>query len=851
MPMTRAQAAPTPGKPRVLVVDDDNSICQVVQKTLVASGFTVDAAPNGLSGLQLLLQKSFDVAVVDLVMQGMDGFAFIQEAKTIWPWLGFVIVTSFPGDESKAQAAQLGVNRFLEKPFDPHTLRQEVLAEALEKDRKLMATPSQNPERLQQQLRELGRFAEKALNTSDQIESLIQIATGLAPLVPCDVVGIFEPQEDEHVMILNTRKAVSKSFVEFMEQEIVRRYETLSGRRFQRGSLHIQTIGPPPSPTGPQVPSEILTLPIIVEGATQGLLLLAADGSECLPQQDIAFLHHAITHIATLFAAGRRMRQLAVHDSMTGLYNRAFLEQELERAWQLSRRYGHSITVAMLDLDHFKTMNDTYGHLVGDQILCEFSNLLKQASRASDVVARYGGDEFTILFPEGDLANGISFGTRLAGALAEFTFCKETLKLKLTVSIGTASSQSSGPTASAHELLARADQALYAAKQGGRNTIRIWTDNSAQKPALAVNAPMPVTIASQADATPPTKGKILVVDDDPNVGRYLSNLLTHERYEVAVKTSAEEAFQHFMQNPQGPDIVITDLKMPGRDGIDLIHKIHNVNARIVAILITGFATKENVIESLRQGVFDLVEKPVDPAELAVVVEKALEHRRLLIENESYQTRLEEKVREKSTALAEALNETRQSYLFALEALVALLDAREHETGRHSVRVRDMTIILASEMGLTEQSLEHVGHGALLHDIGKIAIPDAIILKPGPLTDEEWKIMRTHPEVGHQILSSNRFFAQAAEIVLSHQERYDGSGYPRGLHGKDINLGARIFAVIDAYDAMRASRPYSQSRTPEEAAGEIKSKSGTQFDPDVVSAFLRCQPRIEKALNGHP
>ena len=112
-------------------------------------------------------------------------------------------------------------------------------------------------------------------------------------------------------------------------------------------------------------------------------------------------------------------------------------------------------------------------------------------------------------------------------------------------------------------------------------------------------------------------------------------------------------------------------------------------------------------------------------------------------------------------------------------------------------------------------------------------------------------MRTHPEVGHQILSSNRFFAQAAEIVLSHQERYDGSGYPRGLHGKDINLGARIFAVIDAYDAMRASRPYSQSRTPEEAAGESKSKSGTQFDPDVVSAFLRCQPRIEKALNGHP
>ena len=847
--MTRAQAAPAPGNPRVLVVDDDDSICQVIEKTLVGCGFTVDTASNGLTGLQLLLQKSFDVAVVDLVMQGMDGFSFIQEAKTIWPWLGFIIVTSYPGDENKVQATQLGVTCFLEKPFDPNALRQAVLAEALEKDRKLVATPSQNPERLQQQLRELGKVAEKALGTNDQIESLVQIATGLAPLVPCDIVGIFEPQEDEHVMILNARTAVSESFVHFMEQEIIRRYETLSGRQFQQGALHIQIIGPASSPSGPQAPTEILTLPIIVEGVTHGLLVLATAGSECALKQDIAFLHHAITHMATLFAASRRMRQLAVHDSMTGLYNRAFLEQELERAWQLSQRYGHSITVAMLDLDHFKTMNDTHGHLVGDQILCEFSDLLKQTSRASDIVARYGGDEFTILFPEGELSAALSFCERLAGTLAGFTFCKENLKLKLTTSIGVASSQAPNPTGSAHDLLARADHALYAAKKGGRNTIRVWTDDAPREPGPPVDTLVPVKAIGQQDTTPRIKGRILVVDDDPMIAHYLSMLLTRENYEVTIKTSAEEALQCFTQNPNGHEAVITDLRMAGYDGIDLFLKIHNISIRTEGILMTGFATKEKVIECMRRGVFDVVEKPINASELLAILERALEHRQLLIENEHYQTRLEEKVREKSTALIEALNETRKSYLFALEALVALLDAREHETGKHSVRVRDMTIILASEMGLTEQSLEHIAHGALLHDIGKIAIPDSIILKPGRLTDEEWKIMRTHPEVGYQILSSNRFFTQAAEIVRSHQERYDGSGYPRGLRGKDINLGARIFAVIDAYDAMRANRPYSRSRTPEEAAVEIKSKSGTQFDPDVVGAFLRCQSRIEKVLIG--
>jgi putative nucleotidyltransferase with HDIG domain len=203
------------------------------------------------------------------------------------------------------------------------------------------------------------------------------------------------------------------------------------------------------------------------------------------------------------------------------------------------------------------------------------------------------------------------------------------------------------------------------------------------------------------------------------------------------------------------------------------------------------------------------------------------------------------VREKSAALREALDLTRRSYEFTLEALVAMLDAREKYTGQHSLRVRDVTVALCKRMGLSQTEQEEIAQGALLHDIGKISIPDAILLKPGPLTPAERKIMESHAEVGHRILSTSSYLEKPAEIVYSHQERWDGSGYPRGLKGEQICVGARIFAVVDAYDAMRSDRVYRKALSPTAARRELARMSGTQFDPAVVQAFLGCQDDLEK------
>lgn len=170
-------------------------------------------------------------------------------------------------------------------------------------------------------------------------------------------------------------------------------------------------------------------------------------------------------------------------------------------------------------------------------------------------------------------------------------------------------------------------------------------------------------------------------------------------------------------------------------------------------------------------------------------------------------------------------------------LVSALDLREHNTGMHSQRVREYTLLLADQLGVSEQSRHDIAYGALLHDVGKIAVPDHILLKPGRLTDEEWIEIRKHPDIGYQIVRRVPFLEKAAEIVHAHHERYDGRGYPRGLAREHIPLGARLFAVADVYDALTSDRPYHAAMPYEQAAAEIRAGDGSQFDPVVVAAFL--------------
>lgn len=329
---------------------------------------------------------------------------------------------------------------------------------------------------------------------------------------------------------------------------------------------------------------------------------------------------------------------------------------------------------------------------------------------------------------------------------------------------------------------------------------------------------------------------MLVVDDDGVIRGVVSDFISRSGHQVVAVADANEALDALARETF--EIVLSDVVLPVRSGLDLLREVRGRYPDTAVLLMSGVAEVETVVEAMRHGASDYVQKPVRQVELLLALDRALHRRRLELENRGYRQNLEGRVKDATTALAAALEAKEKAWEAALQALVDALDAREQETERHSLRVMRFTEMVARSYGVPEDLIPDMARGALLHDIGKIGIPDGILLKPGGLTESEWTVMKQHAEIGFLILRGIDYLRAAAEIVYTHQERWDGAGYPQGLKGEDIPLGARLFAVVDAFDAIVSDRPYRKGRPVEAARAEIQRCAGTQFDPGAVEAFLK-------------
>ena len=371
----------------------------------------------------------------------------------------------------------------------------------------------------------------------------------------------------------------------------------------------------------------------------------------------------------------RRMQRLAQRDALTGLLNRRGFNVALRRARALAERQGHGVGYLLLDVDHFKQINDEHGHAAGDRILKTLAARLRSCLRSADLICRFGGDEFVVALPDADAATTQLAAQRILEVVRHAEYRQGGKPVSVTVSIG-AACETPGSLLTPEQVMKQTDRALYCAKRAGRNGLAFW----------------------------PAQHEPVTLDAD---------------------------------------------KMRCRP---------------------------------------------DSA--------------------------------------------------ALDLLVATLEARHRATSDHCRRVAKIATLLAETLALPAGQIENITQGALLHDIGKIAIPDAVLLKPGRFTDPERQIMHGHSQAGHNILQRYPDFQALADIALSHHERYDGTGYPRGLKGVTVSLNARIVAVADAYDTIRAGRPHAVPRSAAEALDEMQRCSGSQFDPSVVDALERCQPKIE-------
>jgi len=325
------------------------------------------------------------------------------------------------------------------------------------------------------------------------------------------------------------------------------------------------------------------------------------------------------------------------------------------------------------------------------------------------------------------------------------------------------------------------------------------------------------SLASEDDAVP-AKARMLVVDDDELVRETFAAMLSDEGYAVRCAASGSDALRCLTEATF--DMMLCDIFMPDQNGFELLELVTALYPDMPVILITAFGDVAMARDALNLGACDFITKPCSSGELPIVVERNLTRQILLRKNA-----------QRHKLALQTSNET------VLDALLSALNTRDTETKGHSERVTAYTMEIADCMGIGAGEMYHIERGALLHDIGKIGVPDRILLKPEALTPAEWVEMRKHPVIGYDMCSKIEMLRFAAKVVLHHHEAWDGSGYPGGLAGKNIPLGSRIFAVADTLDAMTSDRPYRAAVSFDIARAEIEKFSGRQFDPEVVEAFL--------------
>jgi cyclic di-GMP phosphodiesterase len=583
--------------------------------------------------------------------------------------------------------------------------------------------------------------------------------------------------------------------------------------------------------------TQAIAVPLIADAQALGAVLVA------LPPSVQAFgdseLVAGVADLAAESLANERRLALthaeARRDALTGLANKRAFDEHLAKVLRDPSSEASRISLVILDLDDFKQVNDREGHLAGDDVLRAVGRVLMRVVRTDDEVFRIGGEEFALVV-EGPSAAAVQVADRVRNALAQ----RRRGRSLPTASAGVATFPDHA--GEADDLLRKADIALYAAKFAGKDRAKVFKLDAEP---VHVERIRPVPRLDQRGL------RLLVVDDDAALRILLRTTFEVVDIEVDEAASAEEAQDKIAG--RAPDVVVLDIGMPGMDGLTLCRQLKEdpVTADIGVVLLTGSeATSEE--EAATSSADALLRKPFSPLELLNAVERIAgglyegpfrgesepPEEQLILYAQDLR-RLLEVERGQRSLIQRAYQET-------VTALTSALESKDTGTGAHSLRVQRYAIELASSIDPALLDDESTEYGFLLHDVGKIGIPDKILQKKGSLEAAERRLLETHTMLGEQLLSGVALLqGQGLQVVRHHHERWDGSGYPDGLKTTEIPLGARVFAVADALDAITSDRPYRRARSWEEAAAEIIREAGRQFDPKVVEAFKERSSRLRR------
>jgi diguanylate cyclase (GGDEF)-like protein len=668
----------------------------------------------------------------------------------------------------------------------------------------------------------------RSLELGDILGTLSEeVARGL----DSDTVGAALGNEVDGYEIMGAAGALPDDFVGFRQPpgsglggRAVQAARTLVTQRYQEDGLA------PPETSALDELEVCMATPLRWDGRTQGFVSVGFHSQRRITAGDIELLE-GFTELASMACANAarhaEVRQAAEVDGLTECLNRDSLNRHLRELIAEGDDNGSRLSVAILDLDGFKSINDVFGHPSGDAVLKNVGAALRSSVRAGDLVARYGGDEFAMILPDASEQQAAPVLDRVRAAIRSM----EVPGGRLTACVGLAE-RSEGE--SMKELIARADEALREAK----GSLSPGSVRRASRPVSAAQA----SVGDGAAVDKRQRWRAVAGDIGLGVARETDSALSATVACSELQDVLQLDICTVLQLVSGGRLeVIAETgpsapSEPLRDADQgLIGRALRAKSRIVNGEGTGRRASD--LDGHGSGSASEAAVPLIIGGRAWGAISCIAGKRKLDEIDAELIAAVAEHLSAAIRTADLYDQLTKSMIGTAEALAAALEAKDSYTADHARSIAELAVDVGRELQLSESALDDLRYGGIFHDVGKIAIPDALINKPGPLTDEEFEVVKQHPAIGAEILAPVPFLYGVRTIVRHAHEHWDGGGYPEGLSGEQIPLGARIVLAVDAYHAMTSDRPYRQAMSHGEACGELEDNSGTQFDPEVVEALL--------------